>query len=143
MKITKIDICELRIYKAILHLLPQLDPSSEIPSVEYLEGMMESENISFFISETDDGEITGMLTLVHYSIPTGRKFWIEDVVVDQAARGLGLGEELVLSALNYALSLGAKEVKLTSRPSRVAANKLYQKMGFVKYETNVYKYNLV
>jgi ribosomal protein S18 acetylase RimI-like enzyme len=142
MRIITIDHFEPGIYEAVLRLLPQLDPFAQIPSPEYVKELIESENTSFFIAENDNHEISGMLTLVSCSIPTGRKFWIEDVVVDQNARGQGMGERLVISALNYARLIGAKEVRLTSRPSRVAANKLYQKMGFVKYETNVYKYDL-
>jgi ribosomal protein S18 acetylase RimI-like enzyme len=102
--------------------------------------MLSSEGISFFIAENEAGEIGGMLTLVSYLNVTGKKFWIEDVVVDSAFRGQGLGEQLIKAALEHAITVGAKEVKLTSRPFRTAANKLYLKMGFVRYETNVYKY---
>jgi len=83
-----------------------------------------------------------MLSIGTYKTPTGIKVWIEDVVVDESYRGKGIGKELMNFAVNYSKSLGAKDVRLTSRPSRIAANKLYSKLGFKKYETNFYKYML-
>jgi ribosomal protein S18 acetylase RimI-like enzyme len=140
MNITLISNYTDRIYEAVLKLLPQLDPDISLPSKDLFQNMLSSEGISFFIAENEAGEIGGMLTLVSYLNVTGKKFWIEDVVVDNAFRGQGLGEQLIIAALEHAITVGAKEVKLTSRPFREAANQLYLKMGFVRYETNVYKY---
>jgi ribosomal protein S18 acetylase RimI-like enzyme len=140
MNITLISNYTDRIYEAVLKLLPQLDPDISLPSKDLFQNMLSSEGISFFIAENEAGEIGGMLTLVSYLNVTGKKFWIEDVVVDNAFRGQGLGEQLIIAALEHAVTVGAKEVKLTSRPFREAANQLYLKMGFVRYETNVYKY---
>ena len=89
-----------------------------------------------------DGVIVGSLTLVLYRIATGLKAWIEDVVVDEAARGHGVGEALNHAALDAARAHGAKAVSLTSRPSRAAANRLYQRIGFSPRDTNVYRYDL-
>lgn len=141
MEIRRINTFSEEIYSSVLRLLPQLAPDSELPSREYMNELLSSENIHFFIAASGD-EIAGMLTLVLYLIPTGKKLWIEDVVVDSSHRGEGLGEKLVEAALDFARSLGATEVRLTSRPARIAANKLYQKIGFEKYETNVYKIKL-
>jgi ribosomal protein S18 acetylase RimI-like enzyme len=80
-----------------------------------------------------------MLTLVIYSTPAGRHAWIEDVVVDEAFRGRQLGEALTREAIGMAREAGAKAVSLTSRPAREAANRLYQKMGFLRWETNLYR----
>jgi ribosomal protein S18 acetylase RimI-like enzyme len=88
-----------------------------------------------------DGAIVGSLTLVLYRIPTGLKAWIEDVVVDEAARGHGVGELLNRAALDEARTRGVKGVSLTSRPSREAANRLYQRIGFTQRQTNVYRYD--
>ena len=77
-----------------------------------------------------------------FRIPTGVRAWIEDVVVDGDARGRGVGEALNRHALDRARMLGAKTVDLTSRPSREAANRLYQRIGFVPRETNVYRFDL-
>ena len=88
-----------------------------------------------------DGLIVGCLTLVIYRIPTGVKAWIEDVVVDEAARGHGIGELLNRAALDEARRRGIKGVSLTSRQSREAANRLYQRIGFTQRQTNVYRYD--
>ena len=81
-----------------------------------------------------------MLTLVVFRIPTGVRAWIEDVVVDAAVRGRGVGEALSQAALTRAAAAGARTVDLTSRPSREAANRLYRRLGFVPRETNLYRY---
>jgi ribosomal protein S18 acetylase RimI-like enzyme len=83
-----------------------------------------------------------MFTLATCRIPSGLKIWIEDVVVDEAHRGEGLGRKMMLHAIEYCKTLGAKTIELTSRPARIEANRLYQKLGFIQYETNVYKYQL-
>jgi len=80
------------------------------------------------------------LTLVVFTIPSGQRAWIEDVVVHEDARGLGIGESLTLAAVNEARERGVRSIDLTSRPSREAANALYQKLGFERRETNVYRF---
>jgi ribosomal protein S18 acetylase RimI-like enzyme len=86
--------------------------------------------------------ILGSLTLALFRTPGGMKAWIEDVIVDESARGMGVGAALNEAALEHARSAGARSVDLTSRPSREAANRLYQRLGFVERETNVYRYTL-
>jgi ribosomal protein S18 acetylase RimI-like enzyme len=142
MKIKKIKRFSVRVYEAVLSLLPQLASEADLPTKEYFESILKSDNIHFFIAELDNKQIVGMITVGTYRIPSGTKVWIEDVVVDESQRGKGIGKELILHAINYSGSLGAKSVGLTSRPSRTSANRLYQKLGFVRYETNVYKYLL-
>lgn len=88
-----------------------------------------------------EGSVCGMLTLAHYLAPTGRKLWIEDVVVDSAMRGRSLGRKLVEHAIAEARTMGGT-LMLTSKPARVAANALYRSAGFQPKETNVYKMNL-
>jgi ribosomal protein S18 acetylase RimI-like enzyme len=87
------------------------------------------------------GPIVGMLTLAIFRIPTGLRAWVEDVVVDERARGRGVGEALTKAALEVARARGAVTVDLTSRPSREAANRLYKRLGFEVRETNVYRYD--
>ncbi|HLN54598.1 MAG TPA: GNAT family N-acetyltransferase [Bacteroidales bacterium] len=142
MKIRRVIRYEDEIYNAVLRLLPQLDTSVELPSKEYFEEVIDSESIYFFVAENESSEIAGVLTLASYPNITGRKLWIEDVVVDNSFRGQGIGEKLTLAAIGFARTLGSNEVKLTSRPSRIAANQLYLKIGFERYETNLYKYRL-
>ncbi len=86
--------------------------------------------------------IVGMLTLAVFSIPTGVRAWIEDVVVDEAARGSGAAADLVEAALAHSGALGARTVDLTSRPDRAAANRLYLRLGFEVRQTNVYRRTL-
>jgi ribosomal protein S18 acetylase RimI-like enzyme len=88
----------------------------------------------------DNGRIVGMLTLIVFRIPTGVRAWIEDVVVDETVRGRGVGEGLSQEAVRRAVELGARTVELTSRPSREAANRLYQRLGFALRDSNVYRY---
>jgi ribosomal protein S18 acetylase RimI-like enzyme len=88
----------------------------------------------------DHGRIEGMLTLIVFRIPTGVRAWIEDVVVDETVRGRGVGEGLSQEAVRRAVELGARTVELTSRPSREAANRLYQRLGFALRDSNVYRY---
>ena len=142
MKIKKINRFSERVFEAVLKLLPQLTPDTDLPARQYVEDILTSENIHFFIAELDNKQIIGMLTIGTYDILTGKKVWIEDVVVDESQRGKGFGKEMVKFAIEYSETLGAASVALTSRPSRVEANELYKKLGFVLHETNVYKYLL-
>ncbi|MDT8899008.1 GNAT family N-acetyltransferase [Thermanaerothrix sp. 4228-RoL] len=128
--------------EAFARLIPQLSSSSLPPTRQELEEMVNSDASILFLARDEDGQIVGTLTLVVFRIPTGRRAWIEDVVVDEAARGRGIGEALTRAALEHAAQLGVKTVDLTSRPSREAANRLYQKIGFVRRETNLYRYTL-
>ncbi|MFN8023999.1 MAG: GNAT family N-acetyltransferase [Acidimicrobiales bacterium] len=128
---------ELR--EGIARILPQLS-SSPPPSVDELGQIIADADSVLFVARLD-GRIVGSLTLVLYRIPTGLKAWIEDVVVDSEARGHGIGESLNRAALDEAKRRGAKGVSLTSRPSREAANRLYQRIGFTARETNVYRYD--
>jgi ribosomal protein S18 acetylase RimI-like enzyme len=96
----------------------------------------------FIARDVDTGEIVGSLTLALFRIPTGMRAWIEDVVVDEAVRGQGVGAALNHAALDRARAEGAKTVDLTSRPTRAAENRLYKRLGFVQRETNVYRFSL-
>ena len=128
--------------EAFGRLIPQLSKSSPAPSEGELEEMVTAPGTFVLIARGDDRRIVGSLTLVIFRIPTGMRAWIEDVVVDESARGQGAGEALNQFALDVARREGCKTVDLTSRPSREAANRLYQRLGFVARETNVYRYDL-
>jgi ribosomal protein S18 acetylase RimI-like enzyme len=91
------------------------------------------------VAREDDGSVVGSLTLVLFRIPTGVRAWIEDVVVDESARGRGAGEALTREAMRMATEAGARTVDLTSRPTREAANRLYERIGFEERETRVYR----
>ncbi len=122
-------------------LIPQLSSSNPPPTKEELVDLVGSGASHLLLAE-EDGVIYGSLTLVLFRIPTGIRAWIEDVVVDDAARGRGVGQLLNEHAIEMARAAGATTVDLTSRPSREAANRLYQRIGFVARNTNIYRYEL-
>jgi ribosomal protein S18 acetylase RimI-like enzyme len=126
--------------EAFARLVPQLSTSADPPSREQLEEIVASSAATILLARDDAGQIIGSLTLVIFRTPTGARAWIEDVVVDETARGQGAGEALVGEAIRLASDSGARTVDLTSRPSREAANALYEKVGFRARETNVYRY---
>jgi ribosomal protein S18 acetylase RimI-like enzyme len=120
-------------------LIPQLSSSNPPPTTEQLAAIVASPATDLMVAYDDDGRLIGSLTLASFRIPTGLRARIEDVVVDESARGQGVGEALSLAAIDRARALGARTVDLTSRPSRVAANRLYQRLGFEERETVVYR----
>ena len=134
--------------EAFARLVPQLSSSSPPPTAEQLADIVAAPSTVLLVArlggEGEDqgrgGDIVGTLTLVLFRIPTAQRAWIEDVVVDEAARGAGVGEALTLAALERAADAGARTVDLTSRPSREAANRLYTRLGFELRETNVYRW---
>lgn len=129
----------VEILAACHRLIPQLSSSSVPLAMNELEEIVTSDATVLFAAHSD-GVVVGLLTLATFRIPTAVRAWIEDVVVDDRARGRGVGEALNRAALAEAQRRGAKTVDLTSRPSRAAANRLYQRLGFVQRETNVYRY---
>ena len=130
-----------RLVADFARLIPQLSSSSSPPTAGELLAIVDNPHSVLFLAELD-GAVVGSLTLAFYRIPTGLKAWIEDVVVDESARGHGVGEALNLAAIDEARARGAKNVSLTSRPSREAANRLYQRLGYEPYETNLYRFSL-
>ncbi|HUX03560.1 MAG TPA: GNAT family N-acetyltransferase [Acidimicrobiales bacterium] len=124
---------------ALNHLVPQLSSSAPALTMSELDRLITSSASTLFVA-LSDGAYVGTLTLVTFVIPSGRRAWIEDVVVDEAARGLGVGEALTTSAIAEARRRGVRSIDLTSRPTRAAANALYRKMGFEQRVTNVYRF---
>jgi ribosomal protein S18 acetylase RimI-like enzyme len=122
-------------------LVRQLSRSSPPPSAAELDELIGSPACHLLLAREAGGAIVGMLTLAIFRIPTGVRAWIEDVVVDEAARGQGIGAALTNAAILLAGEHGARTVDLTSRPSREAANRLYQRLGFVQRETIVYRFD--
>lgn len=126
--------------EAIDRLLAQLSSSERHFTIEELQAIVDSGSSHLFLARYNGG-IVAMLTVGEYLAPTGRKMWIEDVVVDVAARGNSFGRAMVEYAMEYAQKVGDCVLMLTSRPSRIAANALYRSCGFEQRETNVYKMN--
>lgn len=131
------------VVEAVARLLPLLSRSAPAPTPGQVEEIVGSPATTLLIArDGPGGPIVGTLTLAVFRIPTGVRAWIEDVIVSDQVRGRGCGEELTRAALELAGRAGARTVELTSRPSREAANRLYQRIGFVLRETNVYRFDL-
>jgi ribosomal protein S18 acetylase RimI-like enzyme len=126
---------------SIAALVGQLSSSAKVPTREELEAIVNAPG-TVLLAVRQSGSLVGMLTLVTFAIPTGIRAIIEDVVVDERYRGQGIAQALTREALVQAEAAGARTVDLTSRPSREAANRLYQKLGFQKRDSNVYRYTL-
>jgi ribosomal protein S18 acetylase RimI-like enzyme len=124
---------------AVRRLLPQLSGSAAPLGGDDLARIVGHQATTLFIARAG-GVIVGMLTLVSFPLPSGLRTRIEDVVVDEDARGQGVGTALTMAALELARQRGARSVDLTSRASRVAANRLYQRLGFRLRDSNVYRY---
>ena len=139
MVIKRVKVVDEPLMKALANLLPQLSASATEPTAQYVEELISREDTHLFVACGESGEIVGMLTLLIVAIPTSRKAWIEDVVVDSRARGLHIGQALVEEAKVCAKEVGAKKIYLTSNPSRKAAHALYKKCGFEEYDTTVFR----
>ena len=126
--------------EAFARLVPQLSRSNPPPDRAAVDELLASPVTSQFVARHDDGRIVGVATLVVFRIPTALRAWIEDVITDEAARGQGVAEAVTRAMLARARELGCATVDLTSRPSREAANRLYQRIGFEQRDTNVWRY---
>ncbi len=140
-EIVECDEITDEVVEAFERLTPQLSSSNPPPSRVQLDEIAGSPATVLFLAREGD-RIVGSLTLALFRIPTGLRAWIEDVVVDGNARGKGVGEALSRAAIDRARTVGAVSIDLTSRPSREAANHLYQRIGFEQRETNVYRYSI-
>ena len=129
------------VVEAMQRLVVQLSSSAPVPRAADVAAIVESPaTVLLLARDGPGGEILGTLTLALFRIPTGLRAWIEDVVTDEAARGRGVGTALTEEALRRAAGAGARTVDLTSRASREDANRLYQRVGFQRRETNVYRW---
>ena len=122
-------------------LLPQVSSRAAPLTLDRVKAVLSTPATSIVVASLDD-RIVGMTLLCVCETLAGRFGLIEEVVVDEAARGHHIGIELIVTVLEHATSLGLQFVELTSRPSRVAANGLYMSLGFEARETNVYRHRL-
>ena len=120
------------------HLLGQLSSSASPLTAKDLRSILESDASRLLIAKNAE-VVVGMLTLMIFRIPTGLRGLIEDVVVCESVRRKGIGALLIQSAINIAEAEGVRTLDLTSRPERHAANQLYEKLGFSKRDSNVYR----
>ena len=124
---------------ALNTLLPQLTGAPSTVTEADVAAILALPGVRLLVARDDRGRIVGTATLSTYRTPTRRRAHIDDVVVDGSARGLGVGAALTVEAIGLARALGAEQVDLTSSPERAAANRLYQRLGFQRRETNVYR----
>lgn len=140
MQIEIVTKADDELFDAFQRLVPQLTKNNPPPSRDDLIALVRDLSSTLIVARNDNGDIVGALTLAVYRVSTGIRSIIEDVVVDVSTRGTGVGEALMLQAIEIAREKGAANISLTSNPMRVAANKLYIRVGFIKRETNAYVY---
>jgi ribosomal protein S18 acetylase RimI-like enzyme len=141
LRVEIVDEANDEVVVALNQLLPQLSSTAPVLTLEEVGDFVESPSTTLFVAR-NEGTLVGTLALVVFRIPTGLRGWIEDVVVDESARGTGVGEALTLAAIDEAKRRGLRSLDLTTRPTRDAANRLYSRLGFERRETNVYRYSL-
>jgi ribosomal protein S18 acetylase RimI-like enzyme len=136
MKIEQIHQADAELVETIRALLPQLTEARTPPTLAQLEDVVSNQTL--LVARDGDGRILGTLTFVLYRVASGVKGRIEDVIVDESARGQGVGEALVREGMRLANEAGVLMLELTSMPYRQSANRLYRRLGFVRKPTNVY-----
>ena len=137
MKVERVTEPEDADIAALDRLLPQLSPGRSGPSRTELAEIASAPGTVLLVAR-DGAQIVGTLTLLLYRLPAGFRGWIHDVVVDEQARGRGVGEALTREALAIATDAGAERVDLTTRRHREAAHRLYWRLGFVQRESDVF-----
>ncbi len=142
MQVDVVTKADDELYEAFQRLVPQLTNNNPPPSLNDLAALVRDSSSTLMVARNEKNEIIGALTLTVYRVPTGIRSIIEDVIVDTSARGQGIGEALMLRAIEIAKEKGASNISLTSNPLREAANRLYLRVGFKKRETNAYQMKL-
>ncbi|MBM3181255.1 MAG: GNAT family N-acetyltransferase [Chloroflexi bacterium] len=142
MRIDIVTKADEELYEAFQRLVPQLTDNNPPPSRADLSALVRDAASTLVTARNENGQIVGALTLAAYRVPTGIRSVIEDVIVDNSVRGQGIGEALMLRAIELAREKGAGNITLTSNPMRVPANKLYLRVGFTKRDTNAYQIKL-
>ena len=144
MYVDKVSSLTDEIYESVCRLVPQLGTRKVNPTRDEILALVNSDASKLLIARYPDKDsaIVGILTIAIYRVPTGVRSIVEDVIVDTNMRRRGIAKALMLAGMDIARDAGANGVSLTSNPQRVGANLLYQKMGFVKRDTNAYFYKL-
>ena len=136
MTIEQLTEANEELVEVVARLLPQLTEARTPPTLERLQETVSTQTM--LVARDDEGRIIGTLTLVLYRVASGLKGRIEDVIVDESARGQGIGEALTREGMKRAAEAGVLMLELTSMPYRSAANRLYKRLGFVRKPTNVF-----
>lgn len=139
MQIVEITEFSQALQNALAGFMEQLTGRTVDVKVDFLRELIESPHSHLFCAVGDDGMYIGTITVGIYLSPTGKKAWIEDVVVSEQQRGLGIGKAMVQHAIAFVRQKGVESLMLTSNSSRIAANNLYKSLDFEQRATNVYR----
>ncbi len=127
---------------SLQRLISELSSSASGPDAATVAARVRDERVRVLVVERQ-GVIVGTATLsLLMTLWKGMVGHVDDVVVDATARGEGLGRRLMEKLHEEAAHLGLTHLDLTSRPTREAANALYQSLGYEKRGTNVYRLRL-
>jgi GNAT superfamily N-acetyltransferase len=126
------------VHEALARLLPQLNPGLPVPDMARLERLVADPDVTLLVAKDGD-EIVGTTTVIVYTTPFWIKARLDEVVVDVAARGQGVGEALVKAALDVGRGQGAQVAELQSGRgrNREAAHRLYERLGFKIRDSDV------
>lgn len=139
MVVERVRVVDDEVVGALNRLLPQLSAGVRAVTAQALHDVVAAPGTVLLVARVN-GVVVGSVTVVVYGIPSGTHAWLEDVVVDAAARGAGVGEALVRAAIAEAEARGARTVDLTSSAPREAAIRLYQRVGFRRRATSVFRH---
>lgn len=141
--IEQLTIFSLEDAEAIRNLVTKLGSTFQPLTDIELKKLLTSPTTFLFVArEPEKKQIVGMATLVIYRIPYLKKAYLDDFIIDDNYQGQGLGSRLMQAVLTKAKKRGAAYLEFTSNPTRVGANKFYQKLGFEKRNTNTYRQNI-
>ena len=143
MRIEAVTEVTPQIHAALARLLPQLNSRLPVPSAERLQRIIDDPAVTLLVAK-DGGEIIGTSTVIVYSTPFWIKARLDEVVVDDSARGRGVGEALVKACLEIGRERGAEVAELQPGrgPERAVAHRLYERIGFKLRETDVFRIEL-
>lgn len=134
-EVSEQNIQELELLSGMLHGDERKSSADEIARI------LGNPSVIFVVAK-DSERIIGMGALYIHQKVGKIGSYIEDVIVDSVYRGKGLGKEIVQALIDGARERGVVSISLTSRPERIAAHTLYEKLGFKKYDTNVFRITL-
>lgn len=141
MQVKRITQATPELLAGLAGLIHELNPAKPAPTADWLAPLLANSDAYLLVAEDETTHaILGTCTLAVVTSPEKRKGFLEALVVDETARSRGVGGALVQEALRLARQAGADDLHLTSSPKRQAANRLYQRLGFARRDTNVYAY---
>jgi len=145
MRIEAVSEATPELRQALARLLPQLNPNLPPPDDDRLRRIVADPDVVLLVARDGPaGEIVGTTTVIVYTTPFWIKARLDEVVVDDSARGKGVGEALVRAALDIARERGAQIAELQSArtEARESAHRLYERLGFKVRNSEVFRISL-